>query len=242
MVRKEAVKSKFADLVAVASADVPASVITTLWTPTPRLGGNMNLSGVKLDVAPAVEVAVALPVDRSIAGSKALKAVPLIVIAEVAIVDEMLKSTRSTVIVEPGFVVVALGVAPAFCTKAVLLTLLCPALSVIQTYPPNLVPELRRIVPVKTPSASIVPEPLNATPPAPVVGAVTVASFCGFKRILQSAQVALKPPPVTVTVAPRAAVVGVNFENAVIAVNVDVMAVPSKEDFTVNVPVVLEAV
>ncbi len=140
--------------------------------------------------------------------------------------------------VEPGFDVVDLGVAPAFCTKAVVLTLLCPALSVIQTYPPALVPELRMIVPAKTPSESIVPEPLNATPPAPVVGAVPA---CGLRRTLQSAQVALKPPPVTVNVAPRAAVVGVNFENAVIAVNDDVMAVGSSEDFTVNVPVVLEA-
>jgi hypothetical protein len=199
----------------------------------------MNLTGVNVDVAPVDKVALALPVDRAIAGLKALKAVPLIVIAVLAIVDETLKSVKSTVIVEPGFVVVDLGVAPAFCTKAVELTLLCPALSVIQTYPPALVPELRRIVPAKTPSASIVPEPLNATPPAPVVGAVPA---CWLRRILQSPQVALKPPPVTVSVAPRAAVVGVNFENAVIAVNVEVMAVVSVEDFTVNVPVVLAAV
>ena len=39
-------------------------------------------------------------------------------------VYEAVKSTRSTVTVEPGVVVVDLGVAPAFCTKEVLLTLL----------------------------------------------------------------------------------------------------------------------
>jgi hypothetical protein len=77
------------------------------------------------------------------------------------------------------------------------------------------------------------PEPLKATPPAPVVGA---AEFCGFKRILQSAQVAANPPPVTVNVAPRAAVEGENFVNAVIAVIVEaVIAVVSAEDFTVSV-------
>ena len=63
-----------------------------------------------------------------------------------------------------------------------------------------------------------------------------------MRRILQSAQVALKPPPVTVTVAPLAAVVGVNFVNAVISVNDEVMAVVSVEDFTVNVPVVPDEV
>ena len=89
MDRKEAVKSKFADL-AVPESFGPLSVITTLWTPTPRLGGNMNLSGVNVDVAPALEVAVALPVDRVIAGLKALKAVPLIVIAVLRILDETL--------------------------------------------------------------------------------------------------------------------------------------------------------
>ena len=148
-----------------------------------------------------------------------------------------LKSVRSTDTVEPGVVVVDLGVAPAFCVNEVVLTLLIPALSVIQTYPPALVPAPKRIEPAKTPSASIVPEPLNATPPAPVVG---VAEFCGLRRILQSAQVALKPPPVTVTVAPRAAVVGVNFVNRVISVIVDsiaVAAVRSVEEWTFNVPV-----
>jgi hypothetical protein len=35
----------------------------------------------------------------------------------------VVKSTRSTVIVEPGVVEVALGVALGFCTKAVVLTL-----------------------------------------------------------------------------------------------------------------------
>ena len=79
----------------------------------------------------------------------------------------------------------------------------------------------------------MVPEPLLATPPAPVVGA---GAFCGFKRILQSAQVAAYPPPVTVTVAPRAAVDGVNFVNAVIAVCVEaVTAVVSAEVLTVRV-------
>lgn len=135
--------------------------------------------------------------------------------------------------VEPGLDVVALGVAPAFCTKAVVLTLLVPVLSVIQTYPPALVPEPRVIEPAKTPVESIVPDPLNATPPAPVVGAT---AFCGFNRILQSSQVAANPPPVTVNVAPRAAVEGVNFVNAVIAVIVEaVTAVVSAEVFTVNV-------
>jgi hypothetical protein len=128
--------------------------------------------------------------------------------------------------------------------KAVVLTQLYPVLSVIQTYPPALVPELRRIVPEKTPVESMVPDPLNATPPAPVVGAVVaeVVSFCGFNRILQSSQLVLNPPPVTVTVAPRAAVVGVNLVNDVIALNVEVIAVVSTEDLTVNVPVVPEVV
>jgi hypothetical protein len=52
----------------------------------------------------------------------------------------------------------------------------------------------------------------------------------------------LNPPPVTVNVAPRAAVVGVNLVNFEIAVNADVIAVVSTEDLTVNVPVVLAAV
>lgn len=233
MDRKETVKSKTAAL----AVPTPESVIDTLWTPTPRLGGNMNLSGVKVDVAPVERVAVALPVDRAIAGLKALRAVPLTVISAAVMSAEALKSVRSTVTVEPGVDVVDLGVAPAFCTNAVELTLLIPALSVIQTYPPALVPAPKRIEPVKTPSASIVPEPLSATPPAPVVGAT---EFCGLRRILQSAQVALKPPPVTVTVAPRAAVVGVNFVNRVISViddSIAVAAVRSVEEWTFNVPV-----
>jgi hypothetical protein len=52
----------------------------------------------------------------------------------------------------------------------------------------------------------------------------------------------LNPPPVTVNVAPRAAVVGVNLLNDVIAFNDDVIAVVSAEDFTVKVPVVEDAV
>jgi hypothetical protein len=143
------------------------------------------------------------------------------------------------VTVEPGFDVVALGVAPAFWVKDVVLTWLNPALSVIQTYPPALVPEPKTTVPAKTPVESMVPDPLNATPPAPVVGATAA---CGFNRILQSSQLVLNPPPVTVNVAPRAAVDGVNLLNDVIALNDDVIAVVSTEDFTVNVPVVLAAV
>jgi hypothetical protein len=52
----------------------------------------------------------------------------------------------------------------------------------------------------------------------------------------------LNPPPVTVNVEPRAAVLGVNLVNFEIAVNDDVIAVVSTEDLTVNVPVVLAAV
>jgi hypothetical protein len=96
------------------------------------------------------------------------------------------------------------------------------------------------MVPSKTPVESMEPEPLKATPPAPVVGA---AEFCGFKRILQSAQVAANPPPVTVNVAPRAAVVGENFENAVIAVIVEAVTAvvsPEAEVFTVSVLVAVD--
>ena len=117
------------------------------------------------------------------------------------------------------------------------LTWATPIESVIQTYPPALVPALTRIVPAKTPSASIVPDPLYATPPAPVVGAVPA---CGLKRILQSSQLAVNPPPVISITAPRTPpVVGANLVNDVIAVWVfAATAVVSSEDFTVNVPVV----
>jgi hypothetical protein len=50
----------------------------------------MNLTGVNVDVAPVDKVALALPVDRAIAGLKLSKVVPLIDIAEAAIVDETL--------------------------------------------------------------------------------------------------------------------------------------------------------
>jgi hypothetical protein len=66
------------------------------------------------------------------------------------------------------------------------------------------------IVPVKTPFASIEPEPLLL-----VVG---TTALCGFIRILQSAQLAVNPLPVTVIVAPRAAVEGVNVTDLVTAV------------------------
>ena len=116
--------------------------------------------------------------------------------------------------------------------------MLTPIASVIQTYPPALVPELKVIVPAKTPLASIVPDPLYATPPAPVVGAT---AFWGFKRILQSSQLAVNPPPVTVISAPRTPPVdGENLVNDVISVlMVAVAAVVSVEVFTVNVPVPL---
>ena len=115
--------------------------------------------------------------------------------------------------------------------------MLTPIESVIQTYPPALVPEDKVIVPAKTPLASIVPDPLYATPPAPVVG---TTAFCGFKRILQSSQLAVNPPPVIVISAPRIPpVVGENLVNDVISVvMVAVAAVVSVEVFTVSVPVV----
>ena len=119
------------------------------------------------------------------------------------------------------------------------LTWATPIESVIQTYPPALVPEDKVIVPAKTPLASIVPVPLYATPPAPVVGAVTAVLFCGFKRILQSSQLAVNPPPVTAISAPRTPpVVGENLVNDVIAVWVAAAtAVASLVVFTVTVPV-----
>jgi hypothetical protein len=100
-----------------------------------------------------------------------------------------------------------------------------------------LVDELRSIVPVKTPSASIEPDPLKAVPPAPVVGST---AFWGFNRILQSSHVLANPPPVTVIVAPRTPDDGVNLVNDVKSViDEAVTAVVSVEVFTVNVPVPL---
>jgi len=226
MERNPIVKSKLASLV--------ARLKFTLWTPSPMEAGILNLNGTREVVEPVPGIAV---IPGEVAFSAAIA--PIVTLATPVMVSAGSKSTRSTVTVDPGLEVVDVGVAPAFCTKAVVLTSLIPLLSVIQTYPPALVEELKRIVPAKTPDESIVPDPLNATPPAPVVGAVP---FCGLNRILQSSQLVLNPMPVTVTVAPRAAVVGVNFEFFEIAVNDDVIAVVSAEDFTVNVPVVLAAV
>jgi hypothetical protein len=52
------------------------------------LGGSGNLSGTKVAVAPLELVAVALLDDNTTAGTKALKAVPLIVIVALVIADE----------------------------------------------------------------------------------------------------------------------------------------------------------
>jgi hypothetical protein len=220
MERNPIVKSKLASLV--------ARLKFTLWTPSPMEAGILNLNGTREVVEPVPGIAV---IPGEVAFSAAIA--PIVTLATPVMVSAGSKSTRSTVTVDPGLEVVDVGVAPAFCTKAVVLTSLIPLLSVIQTYPPALVEELKRIVPAKTPDESIVPDPLNATPPAPVVGAVP---FCGLNRILQSSQLVLNPVPVTVTVAPRAAVVGVNFEFFEIAVNDDVIAVVSAEGFTLNVP------
>jgi hypothetical protein len=196
--------------------------------------GILNLNGTRAAVLPEVGIAV---IPGEVAFSAAVA--PIVTLVAPTMVSPAKKSTKSTVTVDPGFELVDRGVAPAFCVNAVVLTSLIPLLSVTQTYPPALVPEPRVIVPAKTPVESIVPDPLNATPPAPVVGATAA---CGFNRILQSSQLVLNPPPVTVNVAPRAAVVGVNLVNFEIAVNADVIAVVSTEDLTVNVPVVLAAV
>jgi hypothetical protein len=52
------------------------------------LAGNLNLSGVRVAVAPLDATAVALPVDRAIAGLNWSRVVPLIEIAVAAIADE----------------------------------------------------------------------------------------------------------------------------------------------------------
>jgi hypothetical protein len=224
--RNPIVKSKAASLV--------VRLMFTLWTPSPMEAGILNLNGTRAAVLPEVGIAV---IPGEVAFSAAVA--PIVTLVAPTMVSPGSKSTKSTVTVDPGFELVDRGVAPAFCVNTVVLTSLIPLLSVTQTYPPALVPEPRVIVPEKTPVESIVPDPLNATPPAPVVGGVVA---CGFNRILQSSQLVLNPPPVTVNVAPRAAVVGLNFVNAVIADNVEVIAVVSVDDFTVNVPVVLLAV
>jgi hypothetical protein len=52
------------------------------------LAGNLNLSGVRVAVAPLDRTADALPLDRAIAGENALRAVPLIVMVVLAIAEE----------------------------------------------------------------------------------------------------------------------------------------------------------
>jgi hypothetical protein len=74
------------------------------------------------------------------------------------------------------------------------------------------VDELGVKVPENTPLASITPVPRDA----PVVGAIEV-SECVLRRITQVVQLAVIPPPVTVTVEPRVAVVGVKLTKLVIA-------------------------
>jgi len=214
-------------------ASLPARSMSTLWTPSPMEAGTLNLNGTRALVEPLEGIAV---IEVTVSAATP----PMVTLAAPVMVSAAVKSTRATVTVDPGLEDVDVGVAPAFCVKEVVLTWLIPLLSVIQTNPPSLVVELKRTVPEKAPVESIEPDPLNATPPVPVVGAVPLD--CGLNRILQSVQLVLNPTPVTVTVAPRAAVEGLNFEVFVIAFNDDVMAMVSSEDFTVNVPVVLEAV
>ena len=182
------------------AALVPAvfSVMVILWVPTEVAAGTTNLNGVSDAVSPLAGTAVTF----ELAAARA----PTVVLVAMFSKAVGVKSTRSTETVEPGVAVVTRGVAPAFCTKAVVLTLEIPNESVIQTKPPADVVESTVIVPANTPLASMEPDPLKSAPPAPVVGAT---EFCGFNRILQSVQLAVKPPPVTVTVEPRAAVVGV---------------------------------
>jgi hypothetical protein len=129
--------------------------------------------------------------------------------------------------------VVARGVAPAFWVNLVELTLNKPAVSVTQTWPPADVEDVSVIVPANTPLASIEPDPND-----PVVGAVPV-SLEPFILILQVVQLAVNPPPVTVTVAPRAAVDGVKLTKLMISYVPVVTAVVSAEDFTVRVKAAL---
>ena len=177
----------------------PTSVMVTLWVPTLVAAGTTNLKGVSEEVLPLLLTAVT-PVRSAVVSP------PIFTAPGSEKVSKAVKSTRSTVTVPPGEAVVDRGVAPAFWTKAVVAFSLTPAESVTQTNPPAEVLESRVIVPENTPLASTEPDPLKSVPPAPVVGAVT---FWGFSLILQSVQLAVNPPPVTVTVAPRAAVDGV---------------------------------
>jgi len=78
IVRNPTNKSNVADLVGLPPAK---SLTTTLWVPAPMLAGSLNLSGTNVVVAPLVLSAVAPVVISAIAGEKALRAVPLIVIA-----------------------------------------------------------------------------------------------------------------------------------------------------------------
>jgi hypothetical protein len=98
--------------------------------------------------------------------------------------------------------------------------------SVTQTYPLE-VPELGTNVPSNTPVELMTPDPRMV----PVVGSV---KFWGLILMEQVAHVAAKPPPVTVTVVPRAAELGLNFTKSVI-VNTSLVSTVSDEVFTSNV-------
>jgi hypothetical protein len=102
--------------------------------------------------------------------------------------------------------------------------------SVTQTYPLE-VPELGTNVPENTPVESMTPEPRIV----PVVGSV---KFWGLILMEHVAHEAAKPPPVTVTVVPRAAELGLNFTKSVI-VKVLLVSTVSAVVFTSTVRAVL---
>ena len=133
---------------------------------------------------------------------------PTVTLVVVFITAVGVKSNRSTLTVDPPFAVDERGTALALWKKMVSLTCDMPAESVTQTNPPTEVADVSVMVPENTPLASMEPVPTG-----PEVGATT---FCGLNLIVQVVQLAVNPPPVTVTVAPRAADEGVKFTKPVI--------------------------
>jgi hypothetical protein len=192
-------------------ADSVPSVIVTTWVPVGIVFGTTNLWGVSGTV---------VPVDGRVRAVLVAAVVPTVELVLVLITADPVKSVRSTLTVPPGVALALRGVAPAFWAKVVALAFPTPAASTTQTYcapePWFFVVAETMKVPENRPEASMAPLPSKTVDELaePVVGAVT---FCGLSLMLQTVQLAVKPPPVTVTVPPLAAVLGVKLTKLVIA-------------------------
>lgn len=98
--------------VAVLAVPPPTSVMVTTWEPVAVAAGTTNLYGARVSVLPEVTLTL---ITKAPATKLAAAKVPTVVVLSATLVAAgLLKSTRSTVTVDPAEADATLGVAPAF--------------------------------------------------------------------------------------------------------------------------------